>query len=108
MRSITGMTCKPGLRVATAKDLRRLFLEPTPGFSLRRPGRLADNDFEAGKLRLDLGARQHVQAAHQHRALNHRRLRAIEALEGAVRGAMCDAAHETRPELIFAHLDDDE
>ena len=60
------------------------------------------------KLRLDLGARQEMQAAHQNRALDHRRLRAIEALEGGVRGAMRNAAYETRPQLMFAHLDDDE
>src|SRR5580692_4070771 len=96
------------MRPVAGEDLGRLFLEPIPGLGLRRSSRLADSDLEAGKFRLDLGARQEMQAANQNRALDHRGLRAIEALERGVRGATRNAADETRPLLMFAHLDDDE
>src|SRR5271165_5185972 len=105
---MTGMACKPGLRCADGEDLRRLVLEPAPGFGLRGAGGLANADFEAREFGLDLGAGQKVQAAHQHGALDHRRLRAIKALERRVRGAMCNATHETGPELMLAHFDDDQ
>ncbi len=49
-----------------------------------------------------------MQAAHQHRAFDHRRLRAIEPLEGRVRRVMRNAAQEARSELMFPNLDDHE
>ena len=90
------------------RNLRRLVLEPAPGFGLRGARGLADDDFEAREFGLDLGAGQKMQAAHQHGALDHCRLRAIEALERRMRGAMRNATHETGPELMLAHFDDNE
>ena len=99
----------PRLRLHIGGEhLRRLVLEPRPGLGLRRPGCLAHGDLETGQFGLNFCSGQEMKATDQHRALDHRRLRAIEALEGRVRGVMRDAAHETRPELMFAHLDDDE
>ena len=104
---MTGIACTLQASGApVAKTCAAFSLEPAPGFGLGGAGRLADNDFEPRKFRLDLGARQHVQPAHQHRGLDHRGLRAIEALERRVRGLMRDAADEAGPELMFAHLDD--
>ena len=83
-----------------------LVLEPAPGLGLRRARRFADDDVEARQFRLDLGPGQEMQTAHQHRALDHRRLRAVETLEGRVRGVMCNAAHEPGAQGILPHLDD--
>ena len=106
---MTGMACnKSGSRLANGVGLRHLVFQPTPGFSFSWSSRLSDSDVEAGKFRLDLDPRQHVQTAHQHRALDYCRLRAIEALEGRMRSAVDNTAYEARPELMFAHLGDDE
>ena len=51
--------------------------QPPPGLFLALTCRLCDGDLEVGKLRVDLLRRQHAEARHQHRALEHSRLRAV-------------------------------
>src|ERR1700730_2978627 len=88
----------PTLACVSCRDT---FHQPLPGLLFRGARRLADGNLEIGNLLFDLLARQHLEAAHQDRRLDHGGLRAIKSLKCRVRRNVQYAAVKTRALFVF-------
>ena len=82
--------------------------QPAPGLGLAQACGLGDGDLEIVELRLDLLRRQHAEPRHQHRALEHRGLRAVEPFHGRWLAFVHEAAGKARALLILGHMLDGE
>ena len=75
--------------------------EPLPRLLLGGPGSLGHGGPEISDLRLDLGARQHIEPAHQNGGFQDRGLGAVEAFERRMGNGPHDPAMKAWPRPVM-------